>query len=150
MGFSQTEKEVKSMLMVYRHFYNELDSITQKIILESTWNKVYFCDKKLFCGKLNKINSYSILKFEGEKFFFISFDENKNPQKTIYGKYFIDGRFLFLYFINSNINNPENTHYEIINLIDNKYLVVEMWYYKERKNGSTFKSTHRRLLLQKQ
>jgi hypothetical protein len=148
LGFGQTEKEIKSMLTDYRHFHNELDSITQKIILENAWNTVYSCNKKLFWCKPKKNNSYSILKFEGEKFFLISFDENKNSPKTIYGNYIIDGRFLMKYFIKSNINHPENTHYEIINLINNEYLVVELWHYKERKNGNTFKSFHRRLLYQ--
>jgi hypothetical protein len=140
LGFGQTEKEIKSMLTDYRH---EIDSSIHKIILDNTWESIYFYDKKLFGGTLEKIDTYSILKFEGDKFFNMYRNKNQELEVLFSGTYLFDGNYLYLYD-----NFPECPDYSIINLIDGKYLIVEIYLPIGRKNS--YKSTNRRLLFQRQ
>lgn len=149
IGFSQTEKEVKSM---FTDSYHKVDSTIQEIILENTWKYVYYYDyDKKTENNLKKINSSSVLKFENGFFY----------DNVFSGKYFFNKNFLYLYGYTYGYS-IECPSYKIISLIDNEYLVVEEYLpqWKERylikvdfaprKKANNYKSTHRRFLLQMQ
>ena len=142
IGFSQAENEIKSMLTKRGYGGDSrygVDSITQNIITENTWKTIYYYsyDKKVKDGKVTKANPSAVLTFRGEKFSYAYEGENI----LFLGDYSFDWKFLCTGFIDMG-------DYEIIDLIDNEYLIVEE-YLPMGKNGA-YKSTHRRLLYQRQ
>jgi len=135
-GFSQTEQKIKSMLVDYCHYPHGLDSNTQKIILENSWENIYYCNNICLNKKPQKNNSYTILKFEGTFFSYLS---EGREDLSFYGTCFFDRNFLYT-------DVDEMGAYKIINFINNEYLIVEK-YLPMGRNG-VYKSTHRRLLFQ--
>ena len=136
-GFSQTEEDAKLMLRKRgnkEYSWHGVDSTTQKVIVENIWKKIYY--KKNKGSEITKVNPSIILSFKGEKFFYTS------EGKAIFsGDYSFDWKFLSTEFV-------EMGDYEIIDLIDNEYLVVES-YLPTGRNGA-YKSTHCRELYQRQ
>jgi hypothetical protein len=141
IGFSQTKEEIKLMLTDYCHYRHGIDSNTQKIILENAWQWMYYYNKKLSANNVEQINEKSALTFERDSFLIISLEDYKVAH---FGKYFFNKNFLFLLF-----GAKENTAYKIINLIDDEYLIVELYSAKKKGTFKSSKSIHRRLLLQK-
>ena len=136
-AYNQTEKEVISM---FKEDFHENDSITQKIILNNSWQLIYSYEMKAFGGNLEKINFPNILKFENDKYYEIY--PNK-PDINDTGDYFIDNNLLFLYR-----DSDENTYFDIANLFNNEYLVLQCCKLRGRKHNK-LRSINIRLMFKK-
>ena len=146
MGFSQTEDEIKSMLTGRGYYrFGGVDSATQKTILENTWKKIYDYNYNKKYGKLRKSDLCSVLTFEGDTFSY-RYCEKDSP--IFHGKYWFNWKFLYYG------DELDESAFEIIDLIDNEYLVVEkhlqMVRNKKRVNIYRRKSTCHRELYQRQ
>ena len=146
MGFSQTEDEIKSMLTGRGYYrFGGVDSATQKTIVENTWEKIYDYDYNKKYGKFKKSDLSSILTFEGDTFSY-RYCEKDSP--IFHGKYEFNWNFLYYG------DEFDESAFEIIDLIDNEYLIVEkhlqMVRNKKRVDIYKLKSTHHRELYQRQ
>jgi len=177
MGFSQTKvtdgdyyredfavQKAKEMLTSSRQYrFWGIDSTTQKTIVENKWKLMYEYDKTFLKMPL-KAESNRLIFVDGN--FFLIYPKNPEREKpNLTGKYFIDGDYLLLLRDTDDITNSENIIYEIINLIDDEFLVVEVHYYSwktatvtdsrnpllfsKEKTVIKLEKTHRRLLYQR-
>jgi len=118
----------------------KIDLAMQKMITENVWKSIYFYEN----NKLEKVSSPNFLRLEDEEFF-ITAIENQKTETPFLGRYFFDKNFLFLHDYFKSLECPQ---YKIINLIDNEYLVVEVFLFTGKNDA--YKSTNRRVLFQRQ
>jgi hypothetical protein len=138
IGFSQIEKEAKTMLTSSQQ---KVNADMQKMIVGNTWKMIY-----RYGGKsMEKINTHNVLTFKEEEFFFSLLNKNQEPEILFSGIHFFDKNTLLLYDYEKS---PDCPHYKIINLIDNEFLVVEVYLKTEKKDD--YKSANQRILYQRQ
>jgi hypothetical protein len=137
IGYSQVENEIRSMLTVQS---SKIDTATHRVIAENVWKTIYFYEN----NQLEKIGSPNFLRLEDEEFF-ITLPENQKTETAFLGRYYFDKNFLFLY---DYFKSPECPQYKIISLIDNEYLVVEVFLFTGKNDA--YKTTNRRVLFQRQ
>jgi len=137
IGYCQVGNEIKSMFTAQPH---KIDTSTHRIILDNVWKRIYYYENK----KLEKINSHSTLQFKDEEFSIIWL-KNQNVETPFSGRYYFDKNFLYLY---DYYKSPECPQYKILNLIDNEFLVVEIYLTAGKKDA--YKTTNRFVLYQRQ
>ena len=133
----QGQDVIKSMFVAVPR---KIDFYDQKIISENTWKKVYVYES----NQVVKIMTNNILRFNSEEFFDVAIDENQKQEVLSSGTYHFDKNFLFLY----DYKVLQSPRYKIVNLLDNEYLIVEI--YMPAGNGSTYKTTNRMVMFQRQ
>ena len=129
-----------------------IDFYDQKIITENVWKRVYYYEN----NQVEGVKENRILRFNSEEFFEIAIDEKQKQEILFSGTYLFDKNMLCLYDYTENFyQNDANLRkqlqcprYKIINLIDNEYLIAEI-YIPESKAGN-YKTTNRLVLFQRQ
>ena len=130
----------ETIKLMFTTLPRKLDFYDQKIITENTWKRVYYYEN----NRVEKIKTNSILRFNSEEFFDIAIDDNQKQEMQFSGTYLFDKNFLCLY----DYKTVECPRYKIINLVDNEYLIAEI--YMPVGKANAYKTTNRFVMFQRQ
>lgn len=136
MGYCQELRDARKMM---RKRSTEFDSNYIEIIKNNSWQLVYRYDNTTFNRKVISSNILEILSFENDNFFLKYPTDSMN---NCTGKAYFEDYFLFLLLNEVG----EGWYYHLINLFDNRFIVVEV---HKRVSDREIRPTKRRILFRK-
>jgi len=136
MAYCQEPSDARKMM---RKRSTELDSNYVDIIKNNSWQWVYRYDNITFNRKVISSSILEILSFENDNFF-LKYPTDSMNNYT--GKAYFDDYFLFLLLNEVG----EGWYYNIVNLFDNKFLVVEV---HRRVSDREIRPTNQRILFRR-
>lgn len=135
--YAQTPEQAKSLM---NKRPTEVDSAIQRFIVDNKWELIYQGEKTLIKTEVELIEPRQLLSFNGNSYSFVNIE---NPESGENGEYFFFDMYLVL-----RLGKEESAYYNVLNLIDKSYLVVQIGQ-TVGKRGEKLVSSNRKLLFKK-